>query len=176
MSGVLKQFFSVRFLKFCTVGFSGVFVNLAVLWMLADLFAMQVNLASAIAIEVSINSNFAVNELWTFSDLRSGELRVWQRWWKFHIVSIVGAVIQWSIFVAMNMFWVVLLNGEEGLDKYQPGTGGFLSRFIIDSIADPPNVGDWKYLSQLIGLGASTFWNYFVNLNWTWKSKSGAEA
>ena len=103
----LEPFFSVRFLKFCAVGLSGVIVNLGALAVLADLFAIQVNVASALAIEISINTNFLINELWTFRDRREPGQGVLKRLFQFHLVSLVGAIIQWSVFIACNMAWLL---------------------------------------------------------------------
>ena len=79
----LHSFFSLRFLKFCTVGASGVVVNLVLLAIFADGLGIQVNLASALAIEASINSNFSINEIWTFRDRRAGKQGLFSRLLKF---------------------------------------------------------------------------------------------
>ena len=61
------------FLKFGAVGGSGVIVNLAFLagfrWI-----GFHDSLSSALAIEVSIISNFILNERWTFKERLSTEL------------------------------------------------------------------------------------------------------
>lgn len=60
-SGKLEQF-----LKFAVVGGSGVLVNMRLLFILTRLLSMRVEIASPIAIEVSILSNFTFNKLWTW--------------------------------------------------------------------------------------------------------------
>lgn len=169
----LRELVSIRFLKFCTVGASGVLVNLGLLACFADGFDIHVNLASALAIELSINSNFVINELWTFRDRRSTESGIYKRWLKFHTVSAVGAGIQWSVFVICNTLWVSLLPHVEA---YAGAEAGFLTRYIIEPIAHPPDVGHLKYVSQLLGIGAATFWNYLANFYWTWKSPTEGSA
>jgi putative flippase GtrA len=157
MLGALKPLFSTRFLKFCTVGASGVAVNLGCLALLADLLQLNQNLSAALAIEVSINTNFLVNELWTFRDRRPGAGPWPRRWIKFHLVSIVGAVLQWATFYAMNL----IAAGALGVE-WSPTLGA--------------EVGAWIYVSQLTGIGVATLWNFFANFYWTWKKRKGEGA
>jgi putative flippase GtrA len=163
----LSKLLSLRFIKFCTVGASGVLVNLSLLAVLADGFGIHVNLASALAIEASINSNFIINELWTFRDRRRKTGGVFGRLVKFHLVSAVGAIVQWSAFILCNMIWVGLLR-DAACNTPDMGDGGILWRYVIGPVRHPPEVGALKYVSQLLGIGIATFWNYFVNFYWTW--------
>ena len=74
------------FWRFCVVGLSGVFVNLSCLALFHNL-GMQGNLASAAAIEVSILSNFMINDRWTFQ--QQTQASSWgQRALKFQMVSL----------------------------------------------------------------------------------------
>jgi dolichol-phosphate mannosyltransferase len=57
-----------RFLRFCTVGLSGVFVNEGALWLLSSLGGLYYGYSSVIAIELAIVNNFLLNEVWTFQD------------------------------------------------------------------------------------------------------------
>src|SRR6267143_5243224 len=63
------------FIKFNIVGLTGVFVNEGLLIALQSV-GVYVLTASAVAIEVSILSNFILNDFWTFRDRRSGHLVV----------------------------------------------------------------------------------------------------
>jgi len=149
---------SARFAKFCAVGASGVLVNMGFLALLADVLGAQANIAAAISIEISINTNFFINELWTFRDRRGGPSSQGKRWGQFHAVSFVGAALQWSIFVAGNACIAWRLG--HSLDP-------------VAAVTHPPDIGAWMYLSQLLGIGAATFWNFMANFFWTWKHKSG---
>ena len=155
MINILKLLFSWRFLKFCIVGTSGVLVNLAILALLADMLRLQTNLAAAIAIEISINTNFIINEYWTFHDRRSGNGAPGNRWVQFHLVSFGGAIIQWSLFVAANMVWVFLLEEPSVTERVFDSQRGFFQTYISDPILAPPDVGNLKYFSQLIGIGVA---------------------
>ncbi len=147
-----------RFVKFCVVGFSGMFVNMFALFLLADLLLIHTNLSAALAIEISIVSNFVLNDRWTFADRTEQASDSWTRLFRFHAVSLVGAVLQWSTFVLGNYLVGVAL------------IDGFLGG-LIDSISAPPDVGPWKYLSQFVGIGLAAVWNFAANLGWTWRQE-----
>jgi len=164
----IKPLLSWRFVKFSLVGASGLLVNLACLALLCEALSLQANLASALAIEVSINTNFLINELWTFRDRRSEQGGVPRRWLRFHLVSLVGATVQWLVFVFANMMWAALL-GHGG-----ESTGSF-GDFAYDAVLNPPDVGRLVYVSQLFGIGAAMLWNFFANFYWTWKSEEGTK-
>ena len=159
----IRPLFTARFVKFCAVGFSGVFVNLASLAVLADLLLVHVNLAAALAIAVSINTNFAINEVWTFRDRRSESGGLGRRWLRFHMVSMVGAAIQWLVFVGANLAFALVFGHGAGGDPLG----------LREAVIDPAQVGELKYVSQLLGIGVATLWNYFANFHWTWKRDSG---
>ncbi|MBN1562106.1 GtrA family protein, partial [candidate division KSB1 bacterium] len=64
----------IRFLKFALVGGSGVIVNNGLLWLLAEFTSLPFYLCSFIAIELSIITNFLLNDAWTWRDKREGRL------------------------------------------------------------------------------------------------------
>ena len=55
-----------RFLKFCAVGLSGIFVNELFLWLFTEFVGLFYLLSAVFATEISILSNFYFNEVWTF--------------------------------------------------------------------------------------------------------------
>lgn len=165
MLETLKPLFTSRFLKFCVVGASGVVVNMGCLTLFARVMGIHANVAAALAIEVSIVTNFLVNEAWTFRDRRtSGALP--SRMVRFHLVSLVGAALQWIVFVAANAVFATAL----GIPLAGAG-GGWIERWIIHPVLTPPDVGSWMYLAQLAGIAVATFWNFFANFYWTWKHR-----
>jgi putative flippase GtrA len=167
----LHSLFSLRFLKFCAVGASGVVVNLLFLAIFSELAAIQVNIASALAIEMSINSNFLINEIWTFRDRHAAPGRL-LRWAKFHLVSLVGGAVQWVVFIGCNLLLYMIVEGE-GRGS-QEADLGVVEQYLIRPVTHPPDVGNLKYLSQLLGIGAATFWNYVANFYWTWAKREEA--
>jgi dolichol-phosphate mannosyltransferase len=83
-----------RFIKFNLVGLLGVFVNegILVLLVLGGLYYVY---ASALAIEVSIVSNFLLNDYWTFHDRRHGHIG--SRLVKFNGLMIIGLLVNLAI-------------------------------------------------------------------------------
>ncbi|MCA9545895.1 MAG: GtrA family protein [Myxococcales bacterium] len=161
----LRPFFTPRFIKFGLVGASGVVVNLGALWLGLRL-GLRSTAASALAIQLSILSNFAVNELWTFAELRPGTRL--GRIVRFQLVSLVGAAVQFGVFVGANLAALRWQGGPGSLAAYfaqaQPGVLGWLQHPVLD----PPDVGLWVYVSQLVGIGVATAWNFLANMKWTW--------
>ena len=94
---------NTRLLKFGVVGFTGVCVNTAVLYVGHELADLPLLLASAIAVEAAIVNNFVWNNLWTFSQ-RSF---TWERLAKFNLVSLGGLAITVSILYALVQWFAL---------------------------------------------------------------------
>jgi putative flippase GtrA len=163
---LIRPFFTRRFLKFAMVGASGVVVNLASLALFRALGA-HINLASALAIELSLLSNFLVNHLWTFGDSRA-HTRLLTQALRFHLVCLGGAAIQFATFVVMNMVWLFLLHDAEVRHVYLSVASTWSERWLWRPFVAPPDVGNWVFLSQLFGIGCGMVWNYLLNFYWTW--------
>jgi putative flippase GtrA len=168
LSRLIKPFLTRRFVKFAAVGASGVVVNLGTLAVLRKL-QVHTNLASALAIEVSILSNFTINHLWTFGDRRHAETSLLRHGLRFHLVSLGGGLIQFVAFVAMNVAWLLLFGGRAAIDAYGAGSSSFAQRWLWHPFFEPPDVGKLVYVSQLAGIGAAMAWNYLANFYWTWR-------
>ena len=92
-----------RLLRFCLVGASGTLVNLAVLIGLVRLAHLPVLLAAAIAIEVSIVSNFSLNHLYTFRLVRIAEpkdspVSLLIKLFRYNLITLSGAAITYAVF------------------------------------------------------------------------------
>jgi dolichol-phosphate mannosyltransferase len=88
------------FLKFCLVGASGVLVNLGIFTALLQL-GVNKFLASPVAIQCSIITNFFANNYWTFRQRNlAGPLRA--RGLRFNVVSILSLAISTLTFVVMS--------------------------------------------------------------------------
>ncbi len=90
-----------HFIKFNVVGLIGVAVNEGVLLLLAAGGYYYVY-ASAVAIEVSILSNFVLNDFWTFRDRRHGHMAV--RLVKFNGLMVIGLVANLAILYALTTY------------------------------------------------------------------------
>ncbi|MFH1530091.1 MAG: GtrA family protein [Pseudomonadota bacterium] len=153
----------LRFLKFGVVGASGVVVNLGVYVALTRLLGLGESLltqviAYGMSVEISIFTNYLLNDLWTFRDRRAGAS--WpKRLWLFHLVSLVGFAINWGIFAGLNLLLA--------------HTGGTMVGHLVVLGRDVGNVDD--LLAACIGIGAAMFWNFFGNLLWTWTAEKDLE-
>lgn len=92
---------SKTFIKFALVGMSGVIVNLGSMTLFLYL-GLNKYIASPIAIEISIISNFILNNYWTFSDCNRNE-RTRIKGLKFNLVSFISLGVSFSVFVTMSL-------------------------------------------------------------------------
>ncbi len=92
---------SKTFLKFIAVGASGVVVNLVSFTILMN-FGMNRFIASPIAIEFSIVSNFFLNNFWTFSR-RDMSDKIHIRGLKFNVVSFIALVVNYATFLLLSI-------------------------------------------------------------------------
>jgi dolichol-phosphate mannosyltransferase len=130
--------FVTRFARFCVVGASGVIVDMAVLWVLADPHRqlVSVSLAKALAAETALINNFLWNDRWTFRDRkRAGERAATRlkRLLKFN--AICGLGIGFSVLL-INLFY-----GRFGWNLY---LSNFLAIFLV------------------------TVWNFGMNARFNW--------
>ncbi len=86
-----------RFIKYCLVGGTGVLVNEGIYWMLTRWGNMVDVAAVIISIEISIITNFFLNDFWTFRDRRE-EGTIINRAFKFNSICGAAAVMNFGIF------------------------------------------------------------------------------
>jgi dolichol-phosphate mannosyltransferase len=91
---------SKTFLKFLIVGASGVFVNLFAFMLLLHA-GINKYIASPIAIEISILSNFFLNNFWTFR-WRNVSASLGMRGVQFNVVSLLSLLLSYGCFVALS--------------------------------------------------------------------------
>ncbi len=75
-----------RFLKFCVVGFSGVFVNMAVFSAANNMGCYYIT-ASILSFLVAVSNNFFWNSMWTFKDRQATAGDIHRRYVKFFTIS-----------------------------------------------------------------------------------------
>lgn len=133
-----------RFLRFGTVGFTGLFVDLSVfqilrtgsqLWFPA--YGIPAELASAISGEMGIINNFFWNDLWTFGDIsrqQRGMKQRLKRFLKFNLVCLIGLALNTLIFSLLFRVFHV-----------------------------------HEIVAKLIAIAIVTFWNFWINLKLSWR-------
>jgi dolichol-phosphate mannosyltransferase len=131
-----------RFIKFALVGFSGVFVNEGTRLVLTRYAGMAYPydaIAAPIGIEVSIISNFILNNYFTFNDRRPHKTGAFLRsFLKFNLVCLLGALLQYGIYL--------MLTRSFGWIEWP-----------------------WDTLANLIGIVLAMLWNFLANNWWTWR-------
>ncbi|MCL6753584.1 glycosyltransferase [Nostoc sp. CCCryo 231-06] len=128
-----------RFVRFGLVGFSGVFVDMAVLYLLSDptTLAWPLTRSKIIAGEIAILNNFFWNDAWTFADVsarQQGSQQRLKRFVKFNAICLAGLVLN-----------VMILN--------------LVFNFLI------PN----RYIANFIAIAVATIWNFWINLKLSWR-------
>lgn len=88
------------FMKYSLVGVSGVFVNLGLYLFLTRYYEISEVVAPLIAIESALISNFILNNFWTFGK-RITHSRIRVKFIKFHLVSGLSALINYSVFLTL---------------------------------------------------------------------------
>lgn len=142
ISKLRRQFPLRQFIRFGVVGFSGVFVDMAVLFLLSDpsTLAWGLTRSKIIAAEIAILNNFIWNDAWTFAEVsrrqQGWSLRL-KRLLKFNLICLIGLAIN-----------VVLLN------------------VIFNLVFD----GQHRYLANLIAIGITTLWNFWINFKLNWRT------
>ncbi|WP_242342537.1 GtrA family protein [Anaeromyxobacter terrae] len=131
-----------RLARFALVGLSGVLVNLAALHLFAGVLGVQEVVASALAIETSIVTNFALNDAFTFRDRRALGAGVVGRIGRYHAVSLAGGVVQLVTFVLVALALVRTLGRAE--------------------------LGGLRYLAQGAGIAVAFAVNYLGSLRFAW--------
>ncbi|MEH1822073.1 MAG: glycosyltransferase [Nostoc sp.] len=127
------------FLRFGLVGFSGVFVDMAILYLLSDptTLAWPLTRSKIVAGEIAILNNFFWNDAWTFADV-SARQQEWhqrlKRFLKFNAICLAGLVLN-----------VLILN--------------LVFNFIIHN----------RYIANFIAIAVATIWNFWINLKLSWR-------
>jgi dolichol-phosphate mannosyltransferase len=85
--------FAKHAFQYYLVGASGVLVNLGLLYALKEYVGLWYLLSSAIAIYVSMTTNFILNKTWTFKDSMVKQKTIFM-YGKFIGISLVGMLIQ----------------------------------------------------------------------------------
>lgn len=128
-----------QFIKFGLVGLSGVFVDMAILYILSDPSTLHWGLTRSkiISAELAILNNFLWNDFWTFRQIslhQKGWKKRFQRFIKFNLICSIGLIIN-----------VLLLN------------------FLFNTLTIN------RYLANLLAIVLVTIWNFWINLKLSWR-------
>ena len=82
----------VRFIAFSLIGGSGVLVHLAVLWLLNRLLGTSFLIGQTVATLVAMTTNFFLNNVLTYRDMRLRGRQLLWGWFSFVIACSIGAI------------------------------------------------------------------------------------
>lgn len=136
---IRRKFPAKAFFRFALVGLSGVFVDMAVLYLLHTGLDLPLTRSKIFAAEVAILNNFVWNDLWTFASISRSQ-KGWgarfKRFLKFNMICLGGLVLN---VLALNLIYNVIFGQR------------------------------WAYLANLIAIGLVTVWNFWLNLKLSWR-------
>lgn len=99
-----------RFFRFGVVGFSGVFVDMGIFYLLRTMLGVGLTRSTIFSSEIAILNNFLWNDVWTFRDLSKGQKGNRQRlrrFLKFNLICLSGLIINTLIVnILFNAFHV----------------------------------------------------------------------
>ena len=84
---MIDKLFTLQFLKFAVVGFSGVFVDFGITWLFKEKVKLNKYVSNAIGFICAATSNYILNRIWTFE---SDNADVATEYGKFMLVSAIG--------------------------------------------------------------------------------------
>lgn len=91
----------VKFIRFCIVGGSGVFVDFGITWLFKELMHFNKYIANAMGFLCAATSNFFLNRMWTFQGTVGDTSTQYLR---FLLISVIG--------LGLNSLTVFLLHGK----------------------------------------------------------------
>ncbi len=119
-----------RFLKFIGVGVSGTAVNIGVLRLVTALTYWNPKVQLIPGIEVSVITNFLLNDYFTFADRRTGRTgSLFGRMAKYNLISLAGAVINWG-----TAAWLVHIGVNIYLSDFIGIVIAFLWNYFLSTV------------------------------------------
>jgi len=84
---MVESAFIFKLIKFCVVGFSGMFVDFGTTWMLKEKGKLNKYLANSTGFILAATSNYFLNRIWTF---RSHNQEIAIEYFSFIGISLIG--------------------------------------------------------------------------------------
>ncbi|GBF81432.1 glycosyltransferase [Aphanothece sacrum] len=154
----LRLSLSARFIQFCLVGFSGLFVDIAIFSFLRKGLELGLTRSTIISAEVAIINNFFWNDLWTFRDIsrqQPGKRQRIKRLIKFNLICLAGVILQTLL---VNIFFAIFQWLQLDAIMGDLTTSVLLRNLLASDI-----------LSKLIAIVIVTFWNFWLNTKLSWR-------
>ncbi|MFK8184685.1 MAG: GtrA family protein [Phormidesmis sp.] len=153
----IRQFPVGQFLRFVVVGFSGLFIDIVVFYLLREFLALPLYLSTGLSIEMAIINNFFWNDAWTFADLaqqQKGWTARFSRLCKFNLVCLVGAFLQVGV---MTLILAIPAVGQ---------IPAWINQFMAGAWTNNAD----EYFAKITAIALVTLWNFWINLKLSWRS------
>jgi len=118
------------FIRYCCVGLVGAAVNTGIYVLLNRYYQINLQVASLMAVETAILTNFLLNNYWTFKQ-RAKKLSLFQRLINFHIAAGISGVFFYYLFF---LFLVQVIGLNDLLSIPFAIAAGTISNFTINSL------------------------------------------
>lgn len=136
---VKSVFPTARFIRYGIVGLIGVFVDMALFYLLLEMAGLGLVMSKVIAAEVAIVNNFLWNDAWTFADVaqkQRGRRSRLKRLLKFNVICLTGLVL--NVLLLSFFYWVIF--GQS-----------------------------MAYVANLMAIAPVAVWNFWINLKLSWR-------
>jgi putative flippase GtrA len=99
LSKIVDKIFILKFIKFCIVGFSGVFVDFGFTYFFKEIVKVQKYVANAIGFSTAATTNYILNRIWTFE---SKNPQILLEYTRFFVIALIGLGINTAIIWLMH--------------------------------------------------------------------------
>ncbi len=99
LTKILDKVFLFKFIKFCLVGFSGIFVDFGTTYFFKEVMKVQKYVANAIGFTLAASTNYFLNRIWTFN---SHNPQIIQEFSRFFVIALIGLGINSTIIWLLN--------------------------------------------------------------------------
>ena len=118
-----NEAFILKFIKFCLVGFTGVFVDFGITFVCKEFLKVQKYVSNALGFSIAATTNYFLNRVWTF---QSHNPHVGLEFTRFFMIALIGLGIN------LLILWTM--------------TGKFKVNFYVSKLAATLLVTIWNFL------------------------------
>jgi len=93
------EILALQFFKFALVGFTGLFIDFGLTFLLKEKFSINKYVANGIGFSIAVLSNYFLNKYWTFQDTNK---EIFTQAGKFVLIAIIGLIINTQIIYLFN--------------------------------------------------------------------------
>ncbi|MCX6242477.1 MAG: GtrA family protein [Bacteroidetes bacterium] len=120
---LFNEAFILKFIKFCMVGFSGVFVDFGITFICKEFLKIQKYVSNAMGFTIAATTNYMLNRMWTF---HSNNPQIGLEFTRFFLIALIGLGIN------LLIIWTM--------------TGKFRVNFYISKLMATILVTMWNFL------------------------------